>query len=277
VEVWVTDNQATQTPRDATDSSAGEGRAGTAEVAPHQRHANRSDIGSRNITLPNSRAGDRIAAESKPVDLVALKFPGTAGRAERGGPHPFELFPATRIEIWTVNPPGYGGSHGSASLQHLATTLDALWDQVANRYPGVQVALIGNSLGCLSALYLSAREKVAGMYLRNPVPVKQLIRGRLRYNWWNLGLAGWLANQIPSELDGVANARLSEAPLLMVSSGRDRVCPVHFQQMILDSYHGAKSQFVLKDAGHHDRVPLPQVEEYTLVTTEFIQRMLALR
>ena len=107
------------------------------------------------------------------LDVLAIKFPGTGGRAERGGPHPFELWPELTAEVWTINHAGYGGSAGDASMQNLAATCDRVWSHLASRNPGMPIVLIGNSLGCLSALYLSARHEAAGLYLRNPVPIHE--------------------------------------------------------------------------------------------------------
>ena len=45
-------------------------------------------------------------------DLFILKFPGTGGRAERATEHPAEFWPDRSAEVWTINPPGYGGSGG---------------------------------------------------------------------------------------------------------------------------------------------------------------------
>ncbi len=49
-------------------------------------------------------------------ELLVLKFPGTAGRAERSTGFPMSLMQEHRVEIWTWNPPGYGRSEGRASL-----------------------------------------------------------------------------------------------------------------------------------------------------------------
>ncbi len=140
-------------------------------------------------------------------DLVAIKFPGTAGRAERGGPHPFELWEGIAAEIWTINHAGYGGSEGVATVKGLPASCAAVWDHVRQVHSGLPIVLIGNSLGCASALYLSARHDANGIFLRNPVPLQQMIATRPRYNWWNFGLAKWIANQVPDELDAVENAQ----------------------------------------------------------------------
>ena len=59
-------------------------------------------------------------------DLFVLKFPGTGGRAERGGPHPAEVILPERHEVWTINPPGYGTSEGSACITKMAATCEAV-------------------------------------------------------------------------------------------------------------------------------------------------------
>jgi pimeloyl-ACP methyl ester carboxylesterase len=196
------------------------------------------------------------------VDLLAIKFPGTGGRAERGGPHPFELWRELNVEVWTVNHAGYGGSAGGASLQNLAATCDSVWSHLVSNYPDVPIMLVGNSLGCLSALYLSARREAAGLYLRNPVPIHQMISTRPRYTWWNFGMSRLVANQIPTQLDAVENAGRSTCPLLMVRSQRDRVVPEKYQKQILENYAGHKTEFVIQGAEHHHAIAESQHDEY---------------
>ena len=50
----------------------------------------------------------RSHSDSEPPDLLILKFPGTAGRAERSTSFPTPMLDAKRTAIWTWNPPGYG-------------------------------------------------------------------------------------------------------------------------------------------------------------------------
>ena len=205
---------------------------------------------------PNRRkAGDH-------PDVIGIKFPGTGGRAERGGPHPFELWPGCISEVWTVNHTGYGGSEGAATLQTITDTCAAVHDRVTKAHPSVPIVLIGNSLGCVSALYLASRVNAAGVYLRNPVPLHQMISQRPRYNWWNFGMAKLIANQVPAELDAVQNARLTTCPAFFVRSEKDRVIPAAYQKMIFDAFAGEKEEFVLKGADHHHSVPDVQADSY---------------
>jgi hypothetical protein len=207
-------------------------------------------------------------------NLISLKFPGVAGRAERSGLHPFELTPLMRTETWAINPIGYGGSQGTASLSTIGPTCEAVWESVVERYPATPVFLVGNSLGCLNVLYLAARKNVAGVYLRNPAPLWHLISGRLKYNWWNFGFATLLARQIPVELNAIENARMATAPMLMVSSENDRVCPWRFQELVWKDYSGKKTLFVLQGVDHHETVPESQVDSYRIRTSEFLSQTL---
>lgn len=208
-------------------------------------------------TLSNPNA----IPESK-IDLIAIKFPGTGGRAENSGPHPFEVWQDRVTEVWTINHAGYGGSAGVASMQNMAGTCDAVWSHVARQYPDMPIWVVGNSLGSVSALYLAARQNVAGIYLRNPVPTQQLIATRPKYNWWSFGLAKHIARQIPAELDSIENASRSRCPALFVRSEFDRVIPAKYQHMIFDNYAGEKKEFVISGADHHHLVPETQTEAY---------------
>ena len=221
------------------------------DQSPHSGPSNKAD--------PNPPlAGD---AESV-IDRIAIKFPGTGGRAERSGPHPFEIDSARKTAVWTINPPGYGGSSGSASLTSIAATCDVVWEYLTKHFPGVPISVVGNSLGCVSALYLAARNDLAGMFLRNPVPLQQLISTHWKFNWWNFGLARMLAKLVPPELDTIENAKRCSCPLLLIRAARDRVSPAHYQHLIFTAYSGDKSEFVIEGVGHHDRVPERQLNDY---------------
>ncbi|TWU19883.1 alpha/beta hydrolase [Allorhodopirellula heiligendammensis] len=130
-----------------------------------------------------------------PATLL-IKFPGTAGRAERSSPFPANLIaarltndlpgqpdpssgrsekddttsgcsprsansvePGQHYEVWTWNPPGYGRSGGRASLAKLVPAAEEFASQVVGARGGsrTQIWLCGNSLGCLPALSLAAR------------------------------------------------------------------------------------------------------------------------
>lgn len=207
--------------------------------------------------------------ENATTKLEAIKFPGNAGRAERGSAHPCELWPNVASEIWTINPAGYGGSDGTASLQKIARDCEAVFSFVADQFPDQKRLLIGNSLGCLSVFYLAARHDVDAIYLRNPPPLKQLIAQRPRYNWWNFGIARYVAKTIPDELDVLENAAQVKCPAFFLRSEKDTIVPLKYQQMILDAYAGPISDFVIQGAEHHDLVGETQRDAYRLAVEDF--------
>ena len=51
-------------------------------------------------------------SSSDDVDLFVLKFTGTSGRAERTNGQPLDSWSDLTGEVWSINPPGYGGSSG---------------------------------------------------------------------------------------------------------------------------------------------------------------------
>ena len=209
--------------------------------------------------------------ESTPSEkrLVVLKIPGTGGRAERGTVHPCELMIASgkqsrfsAAEVWTLNHRGYGGSTGPASLENFVPTLEAFWDCIQHRYPTEKKLATGNSLGCISALHLSARKDIDAILIRNPPALQRLISDRPRYNWWNFGMAKHVANQVPELLNSLANASIAKCPALIVTSEKDRVVPSKYQREIMDVYSGDVKQFVIEGAEHHHRIPQHQESEY---------------
>lgn len=199
---------------------------------------------------------------SKACPIVILKFPGAGGRAERGRIHPLEFWPHVSGEVWTINQRGYGGTPGPASIQNFAETCEAVWTDVTREFPDRRIVVYGNSLGCLSALYLTARYPVAAAYLRNPPALAQMIATRTRYTWWSFGVSKLIAKQVPRSLDAVENASRSSCPALFIQSQFDRVVPLNYQQMVIAQYSGIIHEFVIRGAEHHHGIPDDQKEQY---------------
>lgn len=182
--------------------------------------------------------------------LFVLKFGGTSGRAERSTHAPFDQWSGLKGCVWSVNPPGYGGSSGRATLSGLPSMADAAYEAMREVAGDRPIVITGNSLGAVSALYLARIRPVAGLVLRNPPPLRELILGR--FGWWNLWLgARLIADQIPEELCSIGNASGSKAPAVIVTSRRDRIVPRKLQRQIFQSYGGPKRLLTLRRGQHH--------------------------
>jgi pimeloyl-ACP methyl ester carboxylesterase len=151
--------------------------------------------------------------------------------------------------MWTVNPPGYGGSSGAASLQALAACAEAVYEHLQTVAAGRAVVLSGASLGCVSALYLAARRPISGVVLRNPPALREVIHGR--FGWWNLQLITRpIARQVPHDLCAIENARRSRAPAVFLLAMQDRIVPPRYQQAIHEAYGGESTIVQLHEADH---------------------------
>jgi pimeloyl-ACP methyl ester carboxylesterase len=226
------------------------------------------------IEVWTQRVGATSRGSDGETDVFVLKFPGTAGRAERATEHPAECWEDCRTELWTVNPLGYGGSTGRASLRQVAPTARAVWTQLNRHAGGRPILVTGNSLGSLSALYLAAHFDVDGVLLRNPPPLRQLIVGR--HGWWTLGVGAWaLARQVPDELCAIRNAAAATAPALFLMSGKDRLVHPRYQRRIMDKYAGEHRVLVLSDADHASPLDEGQQRQYGQRLQWLRQRALA--
>lgn len=201
--------------------------------------------------------------------LLILKFPGTAGRAERSTAFPASLLHSVPANVLTWNPPGYGESEGRFSLSTLADTAHAWVEQVLeqqrsgsfgseqsnrsfDRECEPAIWLVGNSLGCLSALSIASGAlagKVGGMVLRNPpplIPVVKQIASR-----YPLGrLIDPVANSLPPSANAFHLAPQCEAPCVFLQSENDTLVPPDLQNRVFDLYGGEKRQVVLNGLEH---------------------------
>ena len=198
-------------------------------------------------------------SNSEDADVFVLKFAGTDERAERTNYQPLTSWPDLKGEVWSVNPPGYGGSSGRASLRTFAAAGKAAYDEIARVAAGRPLILMGTSLGTISALYLAARFPISGMVLRNPPPLRQLIVGK--HGWWNLWVGAMLVStQVPDYLCSIRNAsRCHGIPAVFVGSARDRIVPPSYQARIVKAYSGPKRIMRLRKANHS--TPMNAIEQ----------------
>lgn len=202
-----------------------------------------------------------LTANTPSPALLVLKLPGTAGRAERSTPLPANFFRQLTSEVWTWNPPGYGGSSGKASLLNLPEAALQFFDQTVSQRSNPQtiVWVFGNSLGCSSALYLaSQRSRISGLILRNPPPLQQTIahvarlgRPRLLHPCLDR-FSAWLGHGIPPALDALQTAPRARVPAVFLSAQMDTLVPPALQTQIFDAYAGPKQMVRWRDMLHDD-------------------------
>jgi len=231
--------------------------------------------------------GGELPKSDRPTDLerdwasiaapknLLLKFPGTAGRAERSSPFPANLIArrtgagesetaaasSDHDETWTWNPPGYGGSSGRANLQTLMPAAESFASRILARRLGEQtrVWICGNSLGCLPALSLASRfedwlpdrtpgDRVA-LWLRNPPDLAEVvlrIADRYAARFWMRRVV----SKLPPTLDAIDSASRCWIPAVFLMSDRDTLVPPVLQRRVHDAYAGDHHLVTLTGLGH---------------------------
>jgi uncharacterized protein len=215
--------------------------------------------------------GDRYRADGPlPLpEIFILKFNGAGGRAERTSIHPLDFWSDLPGELWSPNPPGYGASDGAASLKRLAPSGRAVFEELRAVAAGRPIVITGNSLGTTVALHVAAHfanvPNLAGLILRNPPPLAQLIAGK--FGWRTLGLSRLVAAKIPPELDSIANAARVRMPCVFLCSGRDRTVPPRFQRLVTGAYAGARHVVTIPAADHVFELAEPEITQYAEALT----------
>ena len=182
-------------------------------------------------------------------DLYLLEFPGTASRAEHRTEFVEDCWTHLCVEIWAVNPPGYGNSSGTASLRKMPAMAECALHEIRQTAGKIPVIVAGGSLGSVSALYLAARHPVEGVLLQNPPALRELILAQT--GWWHFKWATRrIAAQVPAELDSIANARRASAAAIFVTAQQDTVVPASIQQQVIDAYSGPLKVLRMPDADH---------------------------
>ncbi len=221
----------------------------TLDAPGAQRHAIDFDGGKLEIFTARSPA-----AINKEPQAYVLRFCGNAERAEWNACRFGGGWNEKPVEMWSVNHPGFGGSSGSARLTRLAPAALAAYDAMAKEANGKPIFISATSLGTTMALHVAQQRPVAGLILRTPPPLRQLIIQR--HGWWNLWLlATPVAMGVPSDIDSLANAKKVGVPAVFILMDSDTVVPVKYQQKIVDAYAGPKQ--VIISHGDHNTILTP--------------------
>lgn len=187
-------------------------------------------------------------------DLLIIKFPGTAGRAERATEFPMPNLPATvHAHTWTWNPPGYGGSSGRASTRNIAAASVGWCQSLLQQSNAQHVWLTGNSLGCATAMNVAANldfeSRSVGLLLRNPPPLGPVFCGVA--NRYPLGsLAHPWANSLVEAMDVMKTAPQIGHPAAFLHCELDRLVPIDLQQKVVSQYKGPTHSAILNGLDH---------------------------
>ena len=204
----------------------------------------------------------RSAGEGVAPERFVVRFEGNASRAEYTAAYVADRWGDVPTEVWAMNHPGFGQSDGPARLDRLAPAALGVYDAMSKEAQGKPIFIDADSMGATQGLYVAAERQatrpVAGLVLKNPPPLRQIVMGR--FGWWNLWLAaGPIAAGVPKELDAIANARRIRAPAIFIRSMRDEIVPVKYQQKIIDAYAGPKQ--IVEFAGADHNAPLDEVDD----------------
>ncbi len=201
----------------------------------------------------------RAAFEVPPARYV-LRLEGNGGRAEYAATYVGERWRDLPTEVWAMNHPGFGRSDGPAALSKMAPSALAVYDAICEIAGDRPVYIDADSMGATQALYIAAERQatrpVAGLVLKNPPPLRQIVMGR--FGWWNLWLAaGPIAAGVPKELDAIAMARRVQSPAIFIRAMDDTLVPVSYQQKIIDAYAGEKVLVDFHGAEHNTPLDEP--------------------
>jgi len=196
-------------------------------------------------------------AGDDPPELLVLKFPGTAGRAERATAFPVSILNDVRAAMWTWNPPGYGQSGGRASLSRIAEVATDFWEQVTERQcdASTSVWLCANSLGCVAALHVAASmqpdHRQTGIILRNAPPLIPVVK-RVAGQYPMGRLIDPVAESLCDSMNAMLTARRVGLPAVFLQSELDTLVPVAYQNQLIEAYAGQRRVVLMKGLAHGD-------------------------
>jgi len=178
-----------------------------------------------------------------------MRLLGARGRAELATPDPANRLPGVRSITWTLNPRGFGGSGGRATIGDYCRSAIDGYDALASRYPDAHFMVYGKSIGGTAALYLGAQRSVDALVVKNAIDVRAVTARRLR-RWFPGALVNSICNTLPPEMHAAIWATQCRCPALFVVSANDRLAHPQSQEAIAACYGGAARTLTV--AGNHD-------------------------
>ncbi|MEO1617174.1 MAG: alpha/beta hydrolase [Planctomycetota bacterium] len=203
--------------------------------------------------LSQHESEDPGADEFKPPELIVFKFPGTAGRAERASDWPASALGCVDVKLFTWNPPGYGRSSGRASLTSIAERATKMFQVLTEDTCSshTKVWLVGNSLGCATAVWVANQfaNRVDGLVIRNPPPLVQTVK-RVAHRYPGGRWTDRIAESLPASMDLLRTAHGIQLPTVVLQSEYDKLVPPELQLQVYDAIRASKRLVVMRGLGH---------------------------
>jgi len=187
-----------------------------------------------------------LQGDGEAPELLVLRLLGARGRAELATLDPVDRIPEISAQVWTLNPPSFGGSVGTRSTQHYLDATLRAFDYLREVWPTVPVWVYGKSIGTCGALHIAANRHPSAVVLKNVLSVPDLLARRMP-----VAVGRWLA---PSGSDLCALSLRAQCKALFVVSKGDNLSPATMQHRVIDAYAGRAH--VLEVEGDHDDAAL---------------------
>ena len=164
--------------------------------------------------------------------------------------------------VYLVAHRGYGASDGEPSEAALLADALAVYDDIARRHPGGEVAVIGRSLGSGVATHVASERPIRHLILVTPFDSLAAV-AQSHYPAFPVSLL------FKDRYDSVARLPRYDGRLLVLRAGRDAVVPPAHTDRLLASFKGQAQVVDFPRASHDD---LSVDAAYWPAIRDFLQR-----
>jgi hypothetical protein len=184
-------------------------------------------------------------------ELVVFRFLGSRGRAELATLDPVDRLNLKKAQVWTINPPGYGNSSGTADFQTYAHACLGISTFIQKEFKGIRLLVTGKSVGTIGAVTVSSHVQPELTILKNVVPLRPALQ-----RFPALATIGtWIYDrEVTVELDTLKNCQRIKTNTLFIISRKDSLVPPAIQMEAVKEC--GRLATVLEMEGGHDESSL---------------------
>ncbi len=224
-----------------------------AKPLPEQAFAHGTPL---EVARPDGAVLHGVLVAREGAERTLLYFGGNAFHLDESGKHVLAALERCKVNVAIFDHRGYGRSSGMPTIANMAGDGVAVYDSLAERFPG-NVAVLGQSLGSFVAAGVAQERPVRAVVLENTA-TNALDWANNSLPWYFKPFITFKVDEALGAVDNVKVAARIKSPLLVLAGGQDSTTPPAMSQRVFDASPAERKRLViLPEAGHNNVLSNP--------------------